>query len=125
MLKRLLIAGVLTSATMVSAPAAAHSNTGERIAAEIILHSVFGNRHVHEEQHRDSRQDNRDHNQHHDSARAERLRRENRRIERRQHRELASLQVREVQLSAQLAAIVGDDPASPRRRTGLRGDRNK
>jgi hypothetical protein len=99
MLKRLLIAGVMTSATLVSVPAAAHhSNLGERIAAEIILHSVFGDRHGHSVQIYDSR--NHGHNNHRgdryrESARVERLRRELAQARRAYRREQARAERRE------------------------------
>ena len=98
MLKRLLIAGVITSATFVSVPAAAHSLSGERIAAEIILHSVFGDRHGHSVQIHDSY--NHGHHNHRgdryrESARVERLRRELAQARRAYRREQARAERRE------------------------------
>lgn len=152
MLKRLLIAGVITSATMVSVPAAAHSVSGERIAAEIILHSVFGDRHIHRSHSRVDDRVSQRNNRYRAALRAERLRLElaqarqayreelrrehrrnvrqqaryeNRRDARRDRHELATLRVREARLSAQLAAILDEDDKAPRGQAGPRGNRSK
>lgn len=96
MLKRLLIAGVMTSATLVSVPAAAHhSNLGERIAAEIILHSVFGDRHDHRVTIHDSRDNHYRGERRREAARVERLRRELAEARRAYRREQARLERRE------------------------------
>lgn len=152
MLKRLLIAGVITSATFVSVPAAAHSLSGERIAAEIILHSVFGDRHVHRHDSHNDHRVTRRNERYRASLRAERLRLElaqarqayrqalrreyrrnarqqarfeHRRDARRDRHELAALRIREAQLSAQLAAVLNRDDKAPRGQTGPRGNRGK
>lgn len=100
MLKRLLIAGAITSATLVSVPAAAHSNVGERIAAEIILHSVFGDRHGHSVRIHDSRDHFHRGERHHESVRAERLRRELAQARQDYRRALARLDRRESRRTA-------------------------
>lgn len=140
MLKRLLIAGVISSAAIVSVPAAAHTSLGERIAAEIIVHSVFGDGHMHRNHsHAHQRVYQRD-ARYQAAIRADRLRLElaqvrqgyrqqasfeRRRDARHDRHKLASLRVREARLSAQLAAIVDGDHRGPRGQAGPHANRNK